>query len=155
MASKYIIKDRTTHAEHGANRPDHWMNLAHLPYFIYATRQEAETYLGQSIGRYIIRNCNDPAEFIDGAPNPNLFVLSYREPEPLDPGSYVFRHVKFLRVPQKGLTLSNRVNQSSVFFPSLKEMLANSSIYYITPFIKLVENKNEDENLPSETGKMI
>lgn len=148
MASNYINRDVSTHAQHGANRPDHWMNLAHLPYFIYATRQEAEAHLGQSMRRYIIRNCNDPAEFIEGAPNPHLFVISYREPNPADPGSFVFRHVKFLRVPEKGLTLSNRVQPTSRFFPSMQEMLANSSIYYITPYIRPV-----NENRVAEVGE--
>lgn len=142
MTSNYVKRDISTHAQHGANRPDHWMNLAHLPYFIYATRQEAEAYLGESIGQYIIRNCNDPSEFINGAPNPNLFVISYREPDPSDPGSYVFRHAKFLRVPEKGLTLSNRVQSTSRFFPSMTEMISNSSVYYLTPYIQLTKNEN-------------
>lgn len=150
MSSAYTKKDFSTHAESGANRPDHWMNLAHLPYFIYATRPEAEAYLEQSIGQYIIRNCNDPSEFINGAPNPNLFVISYREPEPLAPGSYVFRHVKFLRVPERGLTMTNRVYPASCFFPSMQEMIANSSIYYIKPYIRLMNPENE----PSMAGKL-
>jgi hypothetical protein len=132
--SGYCVKDLSTHVDSGAMRPDHWMNIAHLSYFRYATRSEAEAYLGQSIRKFIIRNCNDPSEFIQGIPNPNLFVISYRDADPIHPGAFVFCHAKFLRVPPQGITLSNKVTESTRFFPSISEMLANSSIYYITPY---------------------
>lgn len=133
--SEYCRRDVSTHVDSGAASTDHWMNLAHLPYFRYATRQEAEAYLGQTVKKYIIRNCNDPSEFIQGIPNPNLFVVSYREEDPIHPGSFVFRHIKFLRVPPLGITFSNKVIENTQFFPSLREMIANSSVYYITPHV--------------------
>lgn len=135
MASNYMLRDRSTHAEMGAVQPDHWMNIAHLPYFCYGTRSEIEEKLRNSFRKYILRNCNDPSEFINGQPNPNLFVISYRDKSQLLPGEIIFCHVKFLRVPDRGVALTNRVKEDTRFFPTVKEMLANSSIYYIHPLM--------------------
>ncbi len=134
MSSNYAKMNLGVHADAGANRPDHWMNIAHLPYFRYGTRREIEELLSSTLKQYIVRNCNDPSEFINGIPNPNLFVISFREKESVGPGVDSFYHIKFLRVPEKGLTMSNKVTESSRFFPSITEMIANSSVYYITPY---------------------
>jgi len=135
MASHYILRDRSTHVDLGAVQPDHWLNIAHLPYFCYGTRSEIEAKLENSVRKFILRNCNDPTEFIERQPNPNLFVISYRDINPLLPGDIVFCHAKFTRVPDRGFALTNRVKEDTRFFPTIKEMLANSSIYYLKPLL--------------------
>ena len=43
-------------------------------------RADAEDKLrSQGNGCYLVRACGDQAEFIDGKPNPNLFVVSFRD----------------------------------------------------------------------------
>lgn len=105
---------------------DHWLQIAYLPYFMYGTRQEVEERLRNTYNEYLLRNCNDPAEFIQGAPNPNLFVMSYRTNDPQHPDQMTFHHIKFLRVEGRGLIFGNRADAASTFFPTVTEMAANS-----------------------------
>lgn len=133
MANAYKKMTLQQHKEAGANQPDHWMNIAHLPYFIYATRAETEEKLKDTSCEYILRNCNDPSEFINGIPNPNLFVLSYKEKGAFPGESAVFRHIKMLRVPEKGVAFTNKETPFTKFFPSVQELISNSSVYYVKP----------------------
>jgi len=130
MAHYKIINNDMNNNKH----IDHWTNIVYLPYFMYATRSEAENKINGTIYKYIIRCCNDPAEFINGQPNPNMFVISYCADDSNEPGSnIVYRHTKFLRVPDCGITFSIKVTSTTKFFPTVNEMIANSSIYYIKP----------------------
>lgn len=118
---------------HSAQLPsDHWSQLAYLPYFRYGTRQEIEAHLTGSLDQYVLRNCNDPAEFINGQPNPNLFVISYRTH---DGAQMVYRHIKVLRVIGAGLTFTS-ASVRRMYFPTLRELLANSvTTAHLQPYL--------------------
>lgn len=104
--------------------PDHWSQLAYLPYFRYGTRQEIEAHLAGSVDQFVLRNCNDPTEFIEGQPNPNLFVVSYRTQ---DGQTMVYRHIKVIRMAGVGIAFLAAVNAAARrYFPTLRELLANS-----------------------------
>jgi hypothetical protein len=133
MASLYLDFDKKM-----SDLPDdHWTNIAHLPYFKYIQRPEAETLINGTINKYIIRSCGDRTEYINGVPNPNLFVISYSMEDETHPGLIVKKHTKIVRDPQLGLRFHTLIKQLHyTFFPTMKELIANSGrLSILTPLL--------------------
>lgn len=115
---------------------DHWTKLAHLPYFKYVQRPEAEKIINGTVNKYIIRSCGDKNEYINGAPNPNLFVISVCLADTENPGIINKQHIKVLRHPILGLRFHTVPSFRHItYFPTLTELIANSNINMISPLI--------------------
>jgi hypothetical protein len=114
---------------------DHFTKIAFLPYFKYVQRPEAERLIEGTINKYIIRCCGDKSDYINGAPNPNLFLISVCMENENQPGKIEKRHIKVVRHPELGLRYYSIQSALQItHFPTLKELIANSPIIYmITP----------------------
>lgn len=113
---------------------DHWLNLENLVYYKNVNRVQAEEYLQGTINRFILRPCGDPAELINNAPNPNLFVISFNTETPTNPGVMIKCHVKVRRINNFGLTFAYRIDLTTKFYSTLSKLIDSSSIYMIEPF---------------------
>jgi hypothetical protein len=110
---------------------DHFSRITYLPYFKNVRRPEAEEILRDTTNTYIIRFCGDPSEFINGLPNPNVFVISYTIGN--IPGEFPIKHTKVYRFPESGLTFSNKLDSTIVLFDTVTELIKNSRINMIKP----------------------
>lgn len=116
---------------------DHWSTVTNLPYFTYVRREEAEELIQHTENQYILRLCNDTTEWINGHPNPNVFVISYslraKHPQPGEKTTRLL-HSKLRRVPGKGFYFGDpQPAEDEIYYPTITELLNSSSLHGLRP----------------------
>lgn len=118
---------------------DHWSTVTNLPYFTYLRREDAEQLIQHTENQYILRLCNDPGEWMNGRPNPNVFAITYTlssNHQDLEPGeiSYPILHSKIRRVPGKGFYFGDpQPAADEIYYPTITELLNASSLHGLRP----------------------
>jgi hypothetical protein len=119
---------------------DHWTTVTQLPYFHYMLREDAEQMLTNTENYYILRICNDPSEWINDRPNPDVFVISYTwRTDNVQPGEAEVRimHSKIRRRPNCGFYFGDRRDtDAGSFYPTVTELLHSTVLSGLQPLLR-------------------